>query len=101
MPTGDQMRVRTQAPAMKPGTTQVVNFDASVPSAAAVQAEVVRVVATQDCHLAFGLAPVATINDLLLPANTPEYFLLDAGHKIAAIKDSTLGKLFITAEASS
>ena len=74
----------------------VVAFDATARNAVALVCQVVRVWATQDCHLAFGGSGiVATTANLLLLKNTPEYFSFGDGY-IAAIKDTVAGNLYIT-----
>lgn len=65
---------------------------------AALTAVLVRVVATVACHIAVGANPTATTSNLYLPVGTPEYFLIDSGQKIAAIKAASAadGQLFIS-----
>jgi len=75
----------------------VVAFDASARNLTALTCQVVRVWATQDCHLAFGGAGVVALtSNLLLLKNVPEYFSLNGDGYIAAIKDSVAGNLYIT-----
>jgi hypothetical protein len=75
----------------------VVAFDANARNASPLACQVVRVWATQDCHLAFGGSSVtATGANLLLLKNTPEYFSLNDDVYIAAIKDTLAGNLYIT-----
>lgn len=84
-------------PCITPGTSQKVAFDASQQSAA-ITGTVVRVVSTTDCHLAFGANPTAVADGTcwFLPAGSVEYFRITSGSKIAAVKDSAAGTLFIT-----
>jgi hypothetical protein len=85
--------------ALHPDTVseQVVAFDASSRNATSLVCQVVRVWATQDCHLAFGgPGVVATTANLLLLKNTPEYFSLNNDGYIAVIKDTLAGNLYIT-----
>ena len=59
----------------------------------------VRLVATSDCHVAFGpTSPVAVADGtcIFLPAGIPEYFVLNPGDKVAVIQDSLAGSLFVT-----
>lgn len=59
--------------------------------------EVVRLVATSDCHIKFGGATVvATANDMFIPKGVPESFSLKGNQYIAVIQDSAGGNLFIT-----
>lgn len=57
---------------------------------------IVRVCSTTDCYLAFGVSPVATNSSLYLPANTPEYFGVTPGERIAAVARAADGDLLIT-----
>lgn len=65
---------------------------------APLTAVLVRLVATVACHIAVGSNPTATTGNLYLPAGTPEYFLIDSGQKIAAVKATGAadGQLFIS-----
>lgn len=59
--------------------------------------EVVRVWASADCHIAFGgIDVVAATSNLLLKANSPEYFHLRGDQYISVIQDSAPGNLYIT-----
>ena len=84
----------------KPATSQKRTFTAVSAQSTALDSwtNVVRVYATQDCYLAFGESPtaVATGTDVFLPAGQAEYFRVDGGCKIAVIRDSADGNLFIT-----
>lgn len=56
----------------------------------------VRVVATQNVHLQFAASATATTStSIYLPANIPEYFCLNNGDQLAAIRDSADGNLFV------
>ena len=74
--------------AVKLSTAQVVNATASsVQSTAfADTTNLVRVVSTVDCQIAFGLSPTATTNSSILPAGVVEYFAVQPGGKVAVIK---------------
>lgn len=87
-------------PCITPGASAKVAYDGSAASGA-IAADVVRLVASTDCHVAFGAVPVAAADGtcVFLPANVPEYFRITSGHKVAAIKDAVAGNLFITAAA--
>jgi hypothetical protein len=65
---------------------------------APLTAVLVRLVATVACHISVGSNPTATTSNLYLPAGTPEYFLIDSGQKIAAVKATGAadGQLFIS-----
>lgn len=77
------------------GAPQIVSFDGSVASTA-LAVGVVRLCSTEDCYIVAGTAPTATTGGTFLPANCPEYFRVEAGLKIAAIKSETAGVLSIT-----
>lgn len=81
------------------GTSQKVAFDSSTQSSAfAANTTLIRVIATQDCHLKFGTSPTALTDGtcVFLKAGLPEYFGVIGLQKVAAIKDSAAGSLFIT-----
>ena len=79
------------AQVMRPAATQAVTYAASVQSAAFNDAtRLVRVIADADVFLLFGANPTATaINAIKLPANTVEYFEVNAGDKVACYDGST------------
>lgn len=56
---------------------------------------IVRLLATTDCHLSFD-GTAATTNDMRLPAGIAEYFKVNTGTVIRAIKNTTAGTLYIT-----
>ena len=78
------------AQVMRPAATQAVTFAASVASAAFNDAtRLIRVIADADVFLAFGAAPTATATAIRLPANTVEYFEVNAGDKVACYDGSS------------
>ncbi len=83
-------------PVVRPGATQKIAVSSTSTPSAAADGNVVRLVATVDCHIAFGSAPVADANSLFLPANTPEYFACYGTDQVAVISDGTDGALYIT-----
>lgn len=86
--------------AIHAGVSQKKAFTSATSQATAVATNctIVRVVATQNCHLAFGSNPTAVADGtgVYLVANIPEYFGITPGYKIAVIRDSADGNLFIT-----
>jgi hypothetical protein len=79
------------------GDAQKVNFDASVQSTAtSANTRIVRLVSATDCHIAIGADPTATTSSTFLPAYSVEYFKIVGGNKIAAIKATTAGALYVT-----
>ncbi len=82
---GDIIRVGKQ-----PGTDQVVTYTTTTASAAfGATTKFIRVVADADAYISFGLAPTATANSPFVPADKPEYFGVEAAHKIAAYDGSS------------
>ena len=79
------------------GAAQKINFDSSTQSTAtSLNTRIVRLVCTTDCHIAIGADPTATTSSTFLPAYSVEYFKLVGGDKIAAIKATSAGALFVT-----
>ncbi len=83
-------------PVIRPGATQKVTVGSASTASDVVATGVVRLLATTDCHVAFGSAPVADASCLFLPANMPEYFACGTSDKVAAIRDAADGFLYIT-----
>lgn len=78
------------AQVMKPGATQAVTYTTSTQSTAFDDAtRIVRIIADADVYLAFGSSPTADANSIKLPANTVEYFEVDAGFKVACYDGSS------------
>ncbi len=83
-------------PVIRPGVTQKVAFGATSAASAAVGAGIVRLLATADCHVAFGADPTADSTCLFLTANSPEYFACSTADRVAVIQDMAGGSLYIT-----
>jgi len=83
-------------PVVRPGTTQKVAIGTTSTQSNITDANVVRLLATVDCHIAFGSSPTADATCLLLPANTPEYFACYGTDLVAVICDTGSGSLYIT-----
>jgi len=86
-------------PAIKPATaSSKISIGAASAPSAAIQSKMVRLVATSDCHVAFGTNPTAVADGtcLFLPAGIPEYFVVNPGDKVAVIQDAAAGSLFIS-----
>lgn len=82
-----------------PGVSQKLAYDATAQSAAlGARTSLVRLTPTTDCHVKIGANPVAIADGtcLFLKAGVIEYVGVNPGDKIAAIKDSAGGNLFIT-----
>tara|TARA_B100001093_G_C26831087_1_gene1016162 strand:- start:339 stop:653 length:315 start_codon:yes stop_codon:yes gene_type:complete len=81
------------------GTTQTITTSgssAATSSGVATSTRVVRIVATEDCHITFATSPTATTSLPFLPAKQVEYFKITGGHKVAAIQSSTAGTVYVT-----
>ena len=55
----------------------------------------VRLVATANCHVAFGESPTATTSDMYLPADDIEIIKIRPGEKVAVLHGSSVN-LFVT-----
>lgn len=85
--------------AIFPGTSQKVAFSSVSSQSAALGSSttLVRVMASQNCYLAFGANPTATTStSLFLPTGVIEKFGVTSATKIAVIRDSADGNLYIT-----
>ena len=56
----------------------------------------IRVVATENCRIAFGVNPTASATSSLVLANVPEYIKVTPGERLAVIQDTTGGTLNVT-----
>jgi len=85
---------------MRPVTTQTLEIhssSSSITNALGSQIRVVRLHPTEDVHVAIGVTPLtATTDDLLLPADITEYFLVGPGEYIAVIQNATSGVIYVT-----
>ena len=76
-----------QEPAL---ATQAVTFTTSVASAAFNSlTRFVRISCNANANLSFGLAPTATATTMEVQADTPEFFGVIAGQKVAAYDGSS------------
>jgi hypothetical protein len=85
--------------AAAPGTTQTITTSgssAAISTAFGNNKRIARIVATEDCHIAFAASPTATTSNTFLPAKQVEYFKITAGEKVAAIQSSTAGTVYVT-----
>ena len=90
---------------LSPVTTQTLELGAASAQITTSLGEYVRVVRlhpTEDAHVAFGSSPAAgssvtaTTADLLIPADTTEYFLVSPNGFIAVIRDVSTGVVYVT-----
>ena len=84
-------------PALTPGDSQRVAVGGTSAQSTALSSEtiIVRVQSDVACYLAFGDNPTATNTDLVLPANTVEYFGVAPGSKVAVLQVGGAGFLNI------
>jgi hypothetical protein len=80
------------------GTDQTRSFTASSAQSSAVgpKTNIVRLYATKLCHVKFGDNPTASTSNMPLAAGIPEYFGIAPGQKIAVIRNTEDGTLYIT-----
>lgn len=83
---------------LTPGVSSKLAFTSASAQSGVLAGTIVRVVATQNCHLAFGANPTAAADGscIYLPLGTTAYFSVASGCKVAAVQDSAPGNLFIT-----
>ena len=78
---------RDIGPPLRPGTTQIKaipqDTSAIITTAFGSSTHIVRLSVDYPCHIAFAAA--ATLSDMYLPADEPEYFICSPGQKVAAI----------------
>lgn len=79
------------------GPAQVVAYTSASVASAAFNASTssVILVATTDCHIAYGAAPTAAATTMFLPAKTVLRASVRPGLKIAVIQDAAGGSLYI------
>ncbi len=88
------------APFLFIGVSQKQAYTGTTGQSAAVGAntQLLRLVATTNCHVQVGANPTAVADGtcLYLPLGVVQYVGCSAGDKVAAIQDSGGGNLFIT-----
>lgn len=71
---------------LKFGDVRSVAFDATATTiGSAVGSSIVRLFATQMCHVLFGINPVAATTDTPLAADTPEYVQAHPGVDVVSV----------------
>lgn len=89
----------TIIPAFPLGTTQKIAYTDShgvIANGVGEDTRLVRVWCSTDAHIAVGSAPVATTDDMPVTGSLPEYFAIDPGQKVSAIRQTESGTLYIT-----
>jgi hypothetical protein len=85
--------------AMYPGTSQKVAYTntSAQSTALGVGTTLIRVVSTTDCFIKIASNPTAVADtSLFLKAGIPEYFGVTGGYKVAAIRLTDNGSLYVT-----
>jgi hypothetical protein len=83
----------------KPKTHQSVAYTGTagtITNGIGAQIQVVRIVSTSACYVAFGVSPTATTSSIYMPADKPEYFTVAPGDKVSAVQVSAGGTLHVT-----
>jgi hypothetical protein len=84
-------------PALRPVTHQSVAYSGTAGTVTnALKSRVVRVVCTTAAYVKVGDSPTATAADVYVPAECPEYFRCEPGHKVSAIQVAANGTLHVT-----
>lgn len=81
------------------GGTQSVSFtaaSAATTNAIGNQTRRVSLFADQDCHVRFDGTPVAVTTDFFLPASVQIMLAIRPGQKVAAIRNSADGTLYVS-----
>ena len=79
------------------GTTQTFTVNAtSAQSTAISNSNIVRILSTTNCHILMGTNPTATTSEIFISAFVPEYFEITVNDKIAAIRNTDDGIIYIT-----
>jgi hypothetical protein len=88
-----------QALAQGANQTLAIGVASAQSVAFAAGSKVVRLVATANCWIVFGVNPTAAAasgNGSYVPAGAVEFWRVTPGHKVAAIRDTADGTLSIT-----
>lgn len=85
-------------PVLFPGTASTVSIaSASAQSSAfASTTKVIEIRASKACYISIAANPTATSSTTYLPADETRYYGVTPGHKIAVIRVSEDGTLYIT-----
>ncbi len=90
--------IRGNAPFRMYGTQTVAIGASSAATSTAVSSgtQIVRLIATVDCHVVIGNSPTATTSDTYLAADREEYFTCASGENVAVIQSASSGTLYVT-----
>ena len=83
-------------PCLRPGTVTTVSVTNTSAASAAITGDVVELTCDQDMYIQFGSSPTATSSTTPLWQNDTKTYRIVSGEKIAAIRDSADGTLWIT-----
>ena len=78
------------------GMQKVAIASTSTASSAIIGADAILLIATQDCYIVFAASPTATSAGFYIPKNVPIAIACDPTLKIAVIRDTADGNLFVT-----
>lgn len=85
------------AQALRPFNTQSVAYTGTAAAISnPVGSSVVRIMCTTAAFIAIGTDPTANSGDMPVPANSPEYFRIQPGEKVSALRESVSGTLYVT-----
>lgn len=84
----DRLQAAAITPIRPAASADIAFDDESQPSAVLAGTRVRLVARGADCRVVFAAAPVAVATDMLLIDGVPEYFQIQQGHKVAAIRDA-------------
>ena len=84
---GRPLTGRGQLPAVAEQTV-AIGAGSVVSAAFNSQTTFIRVCSDAVCSIVAGAAPTATPNNMRLPANSPDYFAVKAGQKLAVITNT-------------
>lgn len=85
---------------LRPLTTQAFPFDGTsrpITNALGPTTDFIRVACTTSCYVSVGANPfVSTTTGMYLPADNPEYIVAKRGEKIAVIRSTNSGTIYVT-----
>ena len=77
------------------GQSAAFTTSAAITNPVGANTTFVRVTVTANAFIKFGVSPVATAADIFVAANTPEYFPIVPGQKVAALQVVGGGTLYV------
>ena len=84
-------------PIFELGTNQVITTSGtSAATASSIGKDIVRIVASEDSYIEFGVSPTATTSSYLVLGGIVEYFKTDPSFKVAAIQKDAAGEVHVS-----